>query len=184
MKCCRKQIGFTVIELMVVVAIAALLAAVVAPSFSTFSSGMKQKSLIGLLRGDLNTARSESITRNSRVLVCVKNTAGDGCDTNSSAGARWANGWVVCFDRNSDNICDASSALEPNPIIVRSNIDSVLNLSVLDSSSGVVSTVRFNPNGTQGTTSSDVTFSVSGSWSGVTIKTVFVSRTGSIVGGT
>ena len=36
------------------------------------------------------------------------------------------NGWLVCYDRNSDGACDASTAAEPNPIKIQGEIQAPL----------------------------------------------------------
>ncbi len=78
--------GFTIIELMVVVAVVAVLAAVVAPSFSTFILGQRVKTASFDMASSLLLARSEAIKRNTDVTIAPKDTA-----------AGWSGGWKVTF---------------------------------------------------------------------------------------
>lgn len=125
------------VELMIVVAIAAILATIAAPSFSDFISNTRLTSTMTQLTGDLNRARSEAIKRNSWVLVCARNT-------NAACGANWGNGWLVCQDSEPDGACDTGTTANPNPITVHQAINANFTLN------GSAAFIRFNPNGTGG----------------------------------
>lgn len=74
--------GFTVIELMVVVAILAVVAAIAAPGFRSMIGTMNTKSVAFDLVSDLAMARSEAITRNRDISVVP-------------VSADWTKGWQV-----------------------------------------------------------------------------------------
>ena len=135
----RQQAGVTMIELMIVIAIAAILASIAAPSFSDFINNTRLTSTMSQLTSDLNRARSEAIKRNSWVLVCVRSS-----NTACGAGTDWANGWLVCQDSSDDgtNNCDSGTAANPNPITVHQAINTSFTLT------GSADSIRFNPNGT------------------------------------
>jgi prepilin-type N-terminal cleavage/methylation domain-containing protein len=61
------ELGFTIIELMVVVAIAAILIVAAAPSFSEFMSRRRVEGVTSELVTDLHYTRSEAVSRNERV---------------------------------------------------------------------------------------------------------------------
>lgn len=61
--------GFTIIEVMVVVAIAAVLLALAAPSFSGFLARKRIEGSMSELGTDLQYARSEAVARNAAVRV-------------------------------------------------------------------------------------------------------------------
>lgn len=61
--------GFTVVELMVVVAIAAVLIVIAAPSFAEFLSKRRVDGVMSELVTDLQYARSEAVSRNVPVRV-------------------------------------------------------------------------------------------------------------------
>lgn len=93
------QGGFTLIELMVVVAVVAILAVVAAPSMSALMNASKLNSASGELTAALQIARSEAIRRNSRVWVC----ATDGSVTNTTAcsnSASWTKWAILDLTKN------------------------------------------------------------------------------------
>jgi type IV fimbrial biogenesis protein FimT len=67
--------GFTMIELMVVIAITAVLLAVAAPSFVNYIAKQRVEGLMSELGTDLQYARSEAVARNTDVRI----TFGTGC---------------------------------------------------------------------------------------------------------
>lgn len=131
--------GFSLIELLVSMAIFATLAGLAGPSMLSMLDAVRLNSAAQLLAGDLGRARGEAIQRNRRMLVCVSNAAGTGC-ANSTA---WASGWVVCVDSDSDGACDASTATDPNPLAVRAAVASGISIATATASSSV----RFNADG-------------------------------------
>jgi len=75
--------GFTLIELMVVVAVLAVIVGIAAPSFQAFLEGQRVKALAYDLTTDLLLARNEALKRN--VNVNVTPTDAD----------NWNNGWTT-----------------------------------------------------------------------------------------
>ena len=75
--------GFTLIELITVVAIAAILGSIAAPSFTSFIVKQKTKSVASELSATMTVARGAAIARNANVTVSPNLTA------------TWASGWRV-----------------------------------------------------------------------------------------
>jgi len=69
-----RQVGFTAIELMVVVAIVAILAALAAPSFQQLIATQRIKSVASALSESLWVARSEALKRNANVAFNFANS--------------------------------------------------------------------------------------------------------------
>ncbi|TNC97302.1 MAG: type IV fimbrial bioproteinis protein FimT [Gallionellaceae bacterium] len=165
----KTQRGVTLVELMIVIVIGSILATLAIPSFNEFISGTRQSSVVSQLFSDLNRARSESIKRNARVLVCPRGSD-TACDTSGTT--NWNSGWLVCTDANSDNACDVGTTANPNPIVVHSALHTTLTLT------GPNAAVRFNPSGISG--SGAATLTVGGTWSGATSSIINVAGTGNI----
>jgi type IV fimbrial biogenesis protein FimT len=76
------QRGFTIIEIMVVVAVMGVLLTIAAPSFVTFTASQKVKTASFDLYAAMMFARSEAIKRKVNVTV-------------AASGGDWKNGWTV-----------------------------------------------------------------------------------------
>jgi type IV fimbrial biogenesis protein FimT len=140
----NKKSGFTIIEVLIAVAIAVVLLTLGLPSFADFINTIRLTSGVSDLRADLLLARSESIRRNARVLLCPRSSATATTCATAITTATWMNGWLVCYDVDANGACDAATASDPNPVRVRKSIDSPLVLS------GPAATVTFFPAGNSG----------------------------------
>lgn len=157
--------GFTTYELLIAVAISAILMTVAAPSLRDFANESRLSSVSSQLASDLNFGRLEAIKRNARVLVCAKDAATNSCSTSNN----WQNGWIVCYDADNNDACDPATATDPNPMKVTGTVAS--NLVVTASARFV----RFNP---VGTANGSATVRLTGTWSGSTARTATVAGTG------
>lgn len=88
--------GFTLIELMVTIAVLAILLVVAVPGFDMVRNVSRLSAGANDMVTGLQLARAESIRRNARVVFCQ---SADGL-TCADAGA-WT-GWIVATDRNAD----------------------------------------------------------------------------------
>jgi len=86
----RAQSGFTLIELIVVMAVAAILLGVGVPSFTSAIKNSRQSSTYQSIVGALYLARSEAVKRSNMITVCARKSA-TACDTS----ADWKQGWIV-----------------------------------------------------------------------------------------
>lgn len=105
----RRQHGFTMIELMVVIAIIAVLAGLAAPSFNPIIERWRVRSSTDTLQNSIFYARSEAIKRGGDVVMVRK--AADGSCT-STGNNDWRCGWIVYHDANRDGnraACPAGS---------------------------------------------------------------------------
>src|SRR5437660_1719517 len=93
----RRVRGFTLIELMVVLAISAILVGVGTPAFTGLIRQTELTSATNDLFASLLLARSEAAKRRSRVALC-KSADGSTC---TPAGG-WEQGWIVFHDTNND----------------------------------------------------------------------------------
>lgn len=87
--------GFTLVELMVVVAVIAILAAIATPSFNSFIISSRISTQVNDIVSAVNLARSEAVKRGNGVSIC-QSSNGATC----GAGSDWATGWIVFSDPN------------------------------------------------------------------------------------
>lgn len=97
------QHGFTLIELMVTLAVMAILLAIAAPSFNDAVLSTKLGAHANNLTASAITARSEAIKRNATVSMCVST---DGTTCSDSGG--WEQGWIVKCNSDDNTTCNPS----------------------------------------------------------------------------
>jgi type IV fimbrial biogenesis protein FimT len=85
----RPQQGITLIEMMVVISILAILAAIALPSFNDATLSSKLRSYANNFVASAHLARSEAIKQNAVVTLCVS------ADGASCATGGWQQGWIV-----------------------------------------------------------------------------------------
>lgn len=105
----RHACGFTLVELLAVLAIASVLLGAAAPAFTALVRSVKLTTATNDLFGGLLLARSEAAKRNSRAVVCK---SADGATCTAAGG--WEQGWIVFHDADNNALRDASE-----PVISR-----------------------------------------------------------------
>lgn len=115
--------GFSVIELLIVLAVVAVLLATAVPAFNETIQNNRLATQVNELHTGLSVARSEAIKRNATVKFCLVDT-NDACTETS-------NEWIVFLDDDGDDKVDADEALRvsdpiPGGITVTFSDDSVV----------------------------------------------------------
>jgi type IV fimbrial biogenesis protein FimT len=113
------QSGFTLIELVVVLAIAIILLTMAAPAYSDFVANNRQTSTVNGLLAAMAFARSEAVKQSGRAVIC-KSADSSACTT---AGG-WEQGWIVFADTDSDGVRDVGE----NLLQVREGMDQELTM--------------------------------------------------------
>ena len=95
-------LGFTLIELVVTMAVAAILITLAIPSFRVFVQNSRIGTQTNDLISDISLARSEAVKSGATATVCTS-TVGLSCN----GGGNWSNGRLVWTDTNGNGVLDA-----------------------------------------------------------------------------
>jgi type IV fimbrial biogenesis protein FimT len=106
MKPAKCTVGFTLIELMVVVAVTAVILTVAAPNLAGMIVTSELEAQANAFLSAVHLTRNEAVKRNTRVVLC-KSTTGSTCDTSGG----WENGWIIFHDVNNNTAVDAGETI-------------------------------------------------------------------------
>lgn len=87
----RSESGFSLIEVMIVIAVLAILIGIALPSFRAAIQNNRITAQANELVTAFHLARSEALKRNRPVVLCASNNG-------SACAGGWANGWIVAED--------------------------------------------------------------------------------------
>ena len=136
--------GFTLLELMVVLAIVAILTTLAVPSFTRLVQSNTMSSNVNTFMADLRYARSESTRRGGGVVMCrsdAPEASPPVCNTTSGLGGQgWVSGWIIYLDANSNGVIDAGDLLRIQSPIARMD-------SIVENGGGASSIFRFTATG-------------------------------------
>ncbi len=94
------RLGFTLVELMLTLAVAAILLAVAAPGFRGILQSNRATTFTNDFVAHLNLARSEAIKQGQSVSLCAANSSQTACSNSTN----WSNGWLLFVDSNDDGL--------------------------------------------------------------------------------
>ena len=100
----HRQSGFTLVELMITIAIVAILAALALPSFQQSMRSNRAATATNEMIGALSLARSEAIRNSGGGAV---RSSADG----TSCGGGWSDGWLVWADTNGNGTLDTGETV-------------------------------------------------------------------------
>ena len=100
--------GFTLIELMFTVAIVGFVAVIAAPSLQNFVLNNRIRAQAAALTSSLAFARTEAITRSTRVVTCPR-PVDKSCKCSGTK--EWESGWHVFVDSDGNAECDSDNSL-------------------------------------------------------------------------
>lgn len=137
--------GFSLIELIAVLAVAAILINLAAPSFADAMANAKLAVRTNLLTQSIHFGRSEAVKRASSVSICARST-----DTQCSTDNDWSEGWLVYTDSSSDGSLgqlDATDTVLKAVAFEASGIDLTASAVIGTNAKGAVKNIRFNSRG-------------------------------------
>ena len=123
----KKDSGFTLIEMMVVLAVASVLLGVGIPKLSVFFQNGRMTTNTNALVAAFQIAKSEAIKRQGPVTVCRSASAAS-CDSTDAvntctcdldAANTWEDGFIVFFDPGADGV--VNGVVDSGDIILRIN---------------------------------------------------------------
>lgn len=112
--------GFTLIELIVVIAIVAILSAIVVPGLSTFVQDGRVSSNVNEFISSITLARTEAVKRGRLVTMCRSSNADAGnASTCLTAGDDWASGWIVYEESTTADVASVGTRESGETIVIR-----------------------------------------------------------------
>ncbi|MHB8473215.1 MAG: GspH/FimT family pseudopilin [Gammaproteobacteria bacterium] len=158
----RHQSGFTLIELVVTISVAAILMALAVPSFRSTIQNNRVTGQANEFITSLTMARSEAVKRGRNAYVCISS------DGATCKGTNWAVGWLIWVSGNTAGTWDATETTL--------RVHEALPTGSTLTEAGGAASVQFNPDGSAGAA---VTFTLSAAGcTGNQRRTISVSATG------
>lgn len=117
----KKQKGFSLVELVITLAIVGILLASGMPSFNKMMQNNKITTLHNELLSSLSLTRNVAINGGTFATLCKSNQAANDCDTSAS----WEDGWIVFPDRNNNGSVDAGETI----IAVNNDLPNLISIS-------------------------------------------------------
>ncbi len=157
--------GFTLIELMIVLAVASILVTVGIPSFMSMTASNRVTTASNSLVTVLNLAKSEAIRSGTNAALCQSADEAT-CGGDKTA---WKQGWILFSDSNGNNDINAGERI----IRVQGPLDPSLNFTLNDG--GHVDKIYFTP---LGRASVGGTFCFENNYNPANSRKVVINRSG------
>ncbi len=103
---CGRDAGFTLLELLITMSIAAILLTIAIPSFRYITNSNRISGEVNGLLGDLQFARAEAVKEGRTVTVCISS---DGLSCTGSTA--WQGGWIVFSDPTDVGVVDPGETI-------------------------------------------------------------------------
>lgn len=106
----KRENGFTLLELLVILAIASITLSVGVPSFRGVILDSRMVSDVNQFVSAVNLARSSAVRFQRNAVICTSDDFFSTTPT-CSGNTDWTNGWVVWVDKDRDSILDADEVV-------------------------------------------------------------------------
>ena len=134
-----RQQGFTIVELMITVALIAIIAAIGIPSYQDVVASNRVVTSINELHAGLRLARVEAVKRNADVVFCATSDS-------ASCSGTWNDGWLIFHDADGDGVADADELIR-----VGEGVHNGYNLTFSGGGTSITFLARGMTNGQSGT---------------------------------
>ncbi len=124
--------GFTLIELMATLAIAAVLALVAAPGLTAYKRNAELTATINTLLSAVNAARSEAMKRGMKAMVMPADRS------------QWRSGWIIFVDRDGDQRYSEANDIT---VLTQGPIESYFSISGTGSAAGPAPYILYDGSG-------------------------------------
>lgn len=134
--------GFTLIEMMIVIALIGILISLAVPAFQETVKNNRLISTLNSMRGSLNYARGEAISIGQNVSICKRDGTNGGivCDNTQN----WEDGWIVFRDVNANGVIDAENCADTSADCTLQVSDPLTAPLTFRSTGTIANTIMFN----------------------------------------
>jgi len=105
----RNQLGLSLLEVVIAVAVAGLLLSLAVPSFQAMQARRAVAAAIATIESDFALARSEAIRQGHSVTICSSSTAGECLADAASGDDDWTTGWIIYAQPTTSGSSSSSS---------------------------------------------------------------------------
>lgn len=137
--------GFTLLELLVAIALLAIITAIAAPSLAETLGRARASSALQKLATSLQLARTTAVLHSRSTVVCKSH---NGYECNATGD--WDQGWIVFEDLNADGDCGLASAAglcaDGGRLLHLENSSQPSSIKLVGNNN-IKNAVRFNPQG-------------------------------------
>lgn len=155
-----RERGLTLIELIMTIAILAILAGISAPYIGNYISRSAMRSLNADFTFALQRARAEAVNRNACATICMSANAGAASPTCTTSGEDWGRGWIVFANPTCNAAVTSADPLPGNILLVRESSGTRYTISNLNPG---LRSITFNARGATMSASSGFALADSGS---------------------
>ena len=170
----HRQRGFTLVELVVTIALVAILTTLAIPSFTEVLRQWRRDNATRGLSTSLQLARTAAIKTSRQVVVCPSTD-----ETSCAASTEWNTGWIVFQDDGGGTPANANNQTPDANEPVLKVASAQAGIASLTSSGGV-QLLQFMPNALMASAPTTFTVTPTGATSATKIDTITVSRVGRV----
>lgn len=142
----QRQHGFTLVEMVVTIALLAVITTLAVPSFTETLRAWRRDSATRVLLGSMQLARAEAIKSSRKVYMCASSDGETCSDSND-----WTSGWFVWVERDNADGYDKADDKDGPPIQVVGALGGIESLLATEDEGGdEVTELHFLGNGLLG----------------------------------